>query len=114
MKPPTSPLFLASSANDWEELGNGVRRKILGYDDHLMMTIVEFHEGSIGALHDHPHRQVSFIASGSFEVHLSHETQTLKTGDSFFVPPNMKHGVRALERGSIIDVFTPFREDFLR
>jgi len=38
---------------------------------------------------------------------------TLGTGDCFFIPPDVDHGVVALEEGSLVDVFTPAREDFL-
>jgi quercetin dioxygenase-like cupin family protein len=34
-------------------------------------------------------------------------------GDSYHVPPDVPHGVVALDDGVLIDVFTPAREDFL-
>jgi quercetin dioxygenase-like cupin family protein len=37
----------------------------------------------------------------------------LRSGDSFFVSADLIHGVVALEAGTLIDVFTPAREDFL-
>jgi quercetin dioxygenase-like cupin family protein len=50
---------------------------------------------------------------GRLEVQLGAETATLRKGDCFFVHPDVPHGVKALEAGALIDVFTPAREDFL-
>jgi quercetin dioxygenase-like cupin family protein len=78
-----------------------------------MMVLVRFEKGAIGTLHHHVHRQVSYVASGSFEVTIGGEKHILKQGDSFFVAPDLVHGVISLEAGSLVDVFTPAREDFM-
>jgi quercetin dioxygenase-like cupin family protein len=98
----------------WEEVGSGVRRKILGYDSELMMVVVEFKKGSIGPLHKHPHRQVTYVDAGTFEVQVGNDKLRMKKGDCFFIPPNVEHGVVALENGCLVDVFTPSRQDFLK
>ena len=75
---------------------------------------VEFDQGAIGKVHHHPHRQATYVAAGRFEVTVGDEITTLASGDSFFALADVPHGVRALEKGSLIDCFTPAREDFLR
>lgn len=109
-----SKLFVIASKEECYDLGGGVRRKILGYDDHLMMVCVDFEKDAIGSLHSHKHRQVTYVAKGVFEVEIAGEKEILKEGDSFFVPSDATHGVRALEAGRLIDVFTPSRNDFLK
>jgi quercetin dioxygenase-like cupin family protein len=37
----------------------------------------------------------------------------MAAGDCWFVPPGVRHGAKAIEGGSLIDVFTPARLDFL-
>ena len=37
----------------------------------------------------------------------------LVAGDSFYAPGDVPHGVRAIEAGTLIDVFTPIRDEFL-
>jgi quercetin dioxygenase-like cupin family protein len=105
--------FLISDEMEWEQLGGGVERKILGFDDQVMMVVIRFEKGAIGGLHHHVHRQVSYVASGKFEVTIDGKQKILKQGDCFFVAPDLVHGVVALEEGSLVDVFTPVREDFL-
>jgi quercetin dioxygenase-like cupin family protein len=41
------------------------------------------------------------------------ERAELGVGDCFFVSADRVHGVVARETGTLIDVFTPAREDFL-
>jgi quercetin dioxygenase-like cupin family protein len=103
-----------SSDGEWETMAPGVTRKILGYDDALMMVVVKFETGAIGALHHHPHRQVSYVAAGKFDAEIDGVKRTIKAGDCFFVAPDLEHGVVALEPGMLIDVFAPAREDFLK
>jgi quercetin dioxygenase-like cupin family protein len=105
--------FVLSQEISWETVDNGVERKILGYDDHIMMVCVRFQKGAIGTLHHHVHRQISYVESGSFEVTIDGEKKVLQKGDCFFVSPDLVHGVVALEAGSLVDIFTPARADFL-
>jgi quercetin dioxygenase-like cupin family protein len=106
--------FIPNESHEWERTGEGVRRKIMGYDKDVMMVIVEFQKGAEGYVHSHPHKQVSYVAKGSFEVNIDGEKKVLKAGDVFFVNPDLKHGVIALDEGTLIDVFSPYREDFLK
>jgi quercetin dioxygenase-like cupin family protein len=108
-----SPAHVKADDLTWEAAGEGVKRKILGYDSGLMMVHVRFAKGAIGYVHKHPHRQVSFVEQGSFEVQIAQVKSILRKGDSFIVPPDVEHGVVALENGDLLDVFTPAREDFL-
>ena len=91
----------------------GVTRRILGYDKNVMLVSVEFEKGGVGAEHRHPHVQTSYVASGKFEVTIGGRMETLSAGDGFFVDPDIPHGVKCLEAGTLVDVFNPMREDFL-
>jgi quercetin dioxygenase-like cupin family protein len=108
-----SNLFVIADDLSWENVGEGVQRKILGYDSKIMMVSVRFQKGSVGSIHKHPHRQVTVIERGSFEVQIGSEKKKLRAGDCYFIPPDVEHGVIALEESSLVDVFAPAREDFL-
>ena len=109
-----SHIFVKDNELEWENVGEGVDRKILGYNGDLMMVRVRFEKGAIGAAHSHPHRQVTFVEAGKFTVDIGEEKSELQAGDSFIVPADAVHGVVAEEAGILIDVFTPQREDFLK
>ncbi len=106
--------FIRSDSVEWENTGEGIRRRILGHDADLMMVRVVFKSGAVGYVHNHPHRQVTYVESGRFQVEIDGRKEILKEGDSFIVGSHTPHGVTALEDGCLIDVFTPAREDFLK
>ena len=105
--------FQKQESFTWKEVDPGVERMIMGYDDSLMMVQVRFRANSVGSLHSHPHIQSSYVAEGSFEVTIDGETRILNAGDTFFVAPNLVHGVVCKEAGLLIDAFHPCRQDFL-
>ncbi len=105
--------FQVNNDIDWTDLGNGVSRQMLGHNGQMMMVKVKFESGAVGAMHQHPHVQVSYVESGAFELTIGEETKTLQQGDGYFVPPNVLHGCLCIEAGVLIDAFTPAREDFL-
>ncbi len=45
----SSKEFLKTSSTEWEEVEPGIKRKILGYDNQLMLVQVHFEKGGIGA-----------------------------------------------------------------
>jgi quercetin dioxygenase-like cupin family protein len=105
--------FIEAEEIAWEQVDEGVERKIIGYDELLMMVCVRFKKAAVGNLHHHIHRQISYVQAGSFEVTIDGEKKILKQGDCFFVAPDLVHGVIALEEGVLVDVFTPARRDFM-
>jgi quercetin dioxygenase-like cupin family protein len=109
----SSASFLQTSTTDWEEVEPGIQRKILGYDDHLMLVQVHFEKGGIGAEHQHHHSQSTYVASGVFEITIDGISKKLVKGDSFYVPPNTLHGAVCVEEGELIDAFSPVRGDFI-
>ena len=113
MKPvKSSKIFLDTSSSEWEVVEPKIKRKILGYDDQLMLVQVHFEKGGIGAEHQHHHSQSTLIGSGVFEITVDGVTQKLQKGASFYVPPNPLHSALCIEEGELIDAFSPMREDF--
>ncbi len=96
-----------------QNLGGGVTRKIIAYDEGMMVCELTFEKGAVGELHHHPQEQIGYVISGSFEVSDNGETKVLKAGDCYLVKPDSVHGVKALENSKLLDVFTPMRKDFL-
>lgn len=97
-----------------ENCGPGVTRKILAYSKELMMVEMGFEKGAEGAIHHHPHLQVTYVAKGSFEFTVNGEMKIIKQGDSVYMSADDVHGVKALEEGILVDVFNPMREDFIK
>lgn len=91
----------------------GVKRKVLAWNDDLMMCEISFQMGAVGNIHAHPHTQVSYVGLGSLRFRVGSETKLVRQGDSILIPPNTLHGVEALEDALLVDVFSPARQDFV-
>ena len=107
------PEFVLAKSVEWETVAEGVRRQVLAYGADLMVVRVDFVKGAVGAVHQHPHRQVTYVAKGKFEATVGGRREILAEGDTFFADANVSHGVVALEDGTLVDTFTPAREDFI-
>lgn len=106
-------MFLLGAEIAWENLGGGVKRKIMAYDDNIMMVNVHFETGAEGVMHKHHHTQVTYVVDGEFEFTVGNKTKTVKAGDSLYIPSNIMHGTVCKSSGVLIDVFSPIREDFM-
>lgn len=96
-----------------EKCGEGVERKILAYTDELMCVENHFKKGAIGALHSHPHTQITYVVSGEFEFEIAGEKKIVRAGDSMLKKDSIEHGCLCLEEGILLDIFTPMRDEFV-
>lgn len=97
-----------------EETAPGVERRILAFCDELMCVENTFKAGGIGAMHHHPHTQITYVAKGRFRFTIGDETKEVKAGDTLLKQNDIIHGCVCLEDGILVDFFTPMREDFLK
>ncbi|CAM3186167.1 cupin domain-containing protein [Vibrio rarus] len=96
-----------------EDLGGGLSRKVLAYSENMMTCEVYFETGTVAAMHNHPHEQLTYVVSGKFEFTVGDDTQIVVAGDTIYKEPNIMHGAKCLEKGVLIDNFTPMRKDFV-
>lgn len=106
--------FVKHDEPQWIELGGGQRRKIRAYNGELMLVEVGFDAGAQGADHSHPHTQISYVLEGEFTYHIEGEARTMKKGDSIVVDGGKVHGCTAITAGTLLDIFAPMREDFVK
>jgi quercetin dioxygenase-like cupin family protein len=94
---------------------DGAERRVLSYGGGMMLVEFTFpRAGMKGAMHAHPHEQLGYVKSGEIELLMDgREPVRLAEGGSYYVPPNLRHGVRILKPTVLVDAFTPMRDDFL-
>ncbi|MCR5671274.1 MAG: cupin domain-containing protein [Butyrivibrio sp.] len=96
-----------------EDQGNGVTRRVLAYSKDLMCVENTFEKGAVGALHHHPHTQITYIVSGKFEFEIDGVKKVVQPGDTMLKMNDVVHGCVCLEAGKLLDIFNPMREDFV-
>ena len=109
-----SKIFVLENETNWETVGNGIDRQILGYDGQLMLVKVRFKKGAVGSMHEHFHSQSTMVVSGQFEFTVGNEKKIVKAGDGIYMEPDILHGCVCLEDGILIDTFSPMLEDFIK
>lgn len=93
--------------------GEGVTRRVLAYGSQLMCVENQFEQGAVGALHSHPHTQITYVVSGRFSFTIDGEKREVGPGDTMLKTDGVIHGCTCLEAGVLLDIFNPMREDFV-
>lgn len=93
--------------------GKGIVRKVMGHEGKMMAVINEFETGAVGDIHSHPHEQMTYVLSGRFKFTIDGVEKEVAAGDCMHKNPDIVHGCVCLEKGTLLDIFTPIREDFL-
>lgn len=90
----------------------GLRRQVMSYSPAMMLVRHTMTKGWVGTRHSHPHEQMVYVVRG--RISFTHPGGTIEAGagDSFLVPGNVEHQASAFEDSEVLDIFTPYREDY--
>jgi quercetin dioxygenase-like cupin family protein len=64
--------------------------------------------------HSHPHEQVTMVERGALKFSIGGEERTVRAGEILAIAPGEPHSVEALEDSTVVDLFSPVREDWIR
>jgi unsaturated pyranuronate lyase len=90
----------------------GLERQVLAYTEKLMLVRHVMQKGWVGARHSHPHEQLVYVIRGHIRFSGGGRTFDARRGDSFVAPGGVEHEASAVEESEVLDVFTPYREDY--
>ena len=102
----------------WEGIGKEemsatlARRAVSGERGTLVQFTID--RGGEAKRHAHDNEEYCVITSGSLKFIFDDREIMGKAGDIVIIPPNVPHGIAALEDSVFVDFFTPVREDWLR
>jgi quercetin dioxygenase-like cupin family protein len=90
----------------------GLRRQVMSFSPGMMLVRHRMQKGWAGTRHSHPHEQMVYVVSGHIEFEEPNGRFEARAGDCFLVPGDVPHQARAFEDSEVLDVFTPYREDY--
>lgn len=103
------------SAQPLEQLrGNITRRYVTS--DAVMIGEVSFRKGDTVPAHRHENEQFTHVVRGRLKFILGDDGRdeiVVGAGEIIAIPPNLLHGVEALEDTLEYDVFNPPRQDWI-
>jgi quercetin dioxygenase-like cupin family protein len=91
----------------------GLERRILAHNENMMLVEHRMKVGWAGARHAHPHDQLVYVISGRLRFAAGADEFEVAGGDSFILRGGLEHQAWALEPSVVLDVFTPYREDYV-
>lgn len=92
----------------------GLERQVLAHNENMMLVEHHMKVGWAGARHSHPHDQLVYVISGRLRFSCADQTFEMGAGDSVILRGGVEHQAWALEPSVVLDVFTPYREDYVQ
>ncbi|MGH9607170.1 MAG: cupin domain-containing protein [Terracidiphilus sp.] len=105
-------IYTAADATPLTAPEAGMVRQVLAYNPNLMLVRHTFTRGWSGARHSHPHHQLVYVTRGHIRFAAEGKTWEMRAGDSIAVDGGVEHQASALEDSEVLDVFTPYREEY--
>jgi quercetin dioxygenase-like cupin family protein len=105
-------IYTATNATKATTPEPGMSRQVLAWNPQLMLVRHNFQAGWTGARHSHPHHQLVYVVRGRIHFQAEGRSWEMRAGDSLVVDGGVEHQASALEPSEVLDVFTPFREDY--
>lgn len=99
--------------NPWIEIAPGIRRRTITSGAHMYQMRAELAAGSRMPEHQHSQEQIAHVISGRMKLIVAGVPNELAAGDAFYLASNIPHGVETIEDTTVIDTFSPPREDYL-
>ena len=100
----------------WEELEtkeplHGVKMRVFT-GENIQMVLFELEPGAEIPTHSHPHEQMGTVLEGKILLKVGEEERILSAGEGYRAPADVPHSGKALEKTTVLDVFSPPREEY--
>ncbi len=106
-------IYVATDSRPMQSPQSGMERQILAYSRKLMVVRNYFKQGWKGDAHKHAHEQLVYVVKGHIKFLAEGKLFELHSGDSVVVAGDVPHQAAALEDSEVLDVFTPYRQDYV-
>jgi quercetin dioxygenase-like cupin family protein len=95
-----------------EQLNPRVARKAI-HGANMTIARLEIQKYAVVPEHSHVHEQIAMVERGALKFSIEGQEVIVRGGEALEIPSNVPHAVEALEDSVVVDVFAPFRDDWL-
>ena len=116
MQPPPKPAIVFSvnqTNNPWIEIAPGIKRRTICTGATMYQMRAELKAGSRMPEHKHAQEQIAHVIKGRMKLIVEGVPNELAAGDTWYLASNVPHGVETIEDTTVIDTFSPPRDDYL-
>ncbi len=104
---------MSTAESPWIEMCPGIKRRTLTHGVSMYHMIAQLDAGSVMPEHQHRHEQIAHVLKGRMRLIVAGVPHELTGGQSFYLTSNLPHGVETIEDTTILDTFSPPREEYL-
>ncbi|HEY3662057.1 MAG TPA: cupin domain-containing protein [Chthoniobacterales bacterium] len=105
--------FVNENENPWIDIAPGIKRRTIASGASMYQMRAELAAGSVMPEHKHAQEQIAHVVRGRMKLIVAGVPHELAAGDAFYLASNVPHGVETIEDTTVIDTFSPPREDYL-
>jgi len=106
-------LPVSEQENPWIEIAPGIRRRTICAGATMYQMRAELAAGSRLPEHAHPQEQIAHVINGRMKLIVAGVPHELAAADAYYFASNVPHGVETIEDTTVIDTFSPPRDDYL-
>jgi len=106
-------LSVNEQENPWIEIAPGIKRRTIATGASMYQMRAELAAGSRLPAHTHPQEQIAHVIRGRMKLIVAGVPHELAAGDTFYLESNVPHGVETIDDTTVIDTFSPPRDDYL-
>jgi quercetin dioxygenase-like cupin family protein len=104
---------MKENTNRWIEICPGIKRRTLAHGATMYQMMAQLDAGSRMPAHQHAQEQLVHVLKGRVRLIVAGEPHEMVAGDSFYLASNVPHGVETIEATTIVDTFSPPRDDYI-
>jgi quercetin dioxygenase-like cupin family protein len=104
---------MSTHQNPWIDICPGIKRRTITSGTSMYQMLAQLDAGSRMPAHQHPQEQIVHVLTGRMRLIVAGVPHELTAGDAFYLGSNVPHGVETIEETTVLDTFSPPREDLL-
>ena len=104
---------MSEQENPWIEIVPGIKRRTITAGASMYQMRAELEAGSRLPEHAHPQEQIAHVIKGRLKLTVAGIPHELTAGDAVYIASSVPHSGETIEETTVIDTFSPPREDYL-
>ncbi len=104
---------VSEEQNPWIQIAPGIKRRTTTSGATMYQMRAQLDAGSRLPEHRHSQEQIALVIKGRMKLIVDGMPHELRAGEAFYLASNVPHGVETIEDTTVIDTFSPPRDDYL-
>ena len=104
---------MSNPQNPWIDICPGIKRRTITSGTSMYQMLAQLEAGSRMPEHKHPQEQIVHVLTGRMRLIVAGVPHELTAGDGYYLASNVPHGVETIDETTVLDTFSPPREDLL-